>query len=81
MLILTRKTNEEILIGGEIVLKVIEINGDQVKLGIEAPREVDIHRKEVFAAIQRENSEAAGTPSKLLEQLGKQLKTDKRPNG
>jgi len=61
MLVLTRKRNESIVIDGSIVITVVEIRGDKVRLGIEAPREVPIHRKEVFAAIASE-AEAA-TPS------------------
>jgi len=54
MLVLTRKKNETIVIGNEILVHVIEIRGDQVRLGIEAPKEVSIYRKEVYEAIKRE---------------------------
>ena len=59
MLILTRKLNESITIGDSIEVSVIEIKGDQVKLGIDAPREIKVFRKEVYLAIQQENKEAA----------------------
>ncbi len=66
MLILTRKTNERIMIGDEIEVSVVEIRGDQVKLGIVAPRKVKVHRREVFDAIQDENRAAAeGVPTDL----------------
>ena len=65
MLILTRKINESITIGDSIEVSVIEIKGDQVKLGIAAPREVKVYRKEVYLAIQRENEEAARTAAVL----------------
>ena len=54
MLVLSRKRNESIVIDGSIVITVVEIRGDKVRLGIEAPREVPIHRQEIFAAIAAE---------------------------
>ncbi|TWI59950.1 carbon storage regulator CsrA [Halalkalibacter nanhaiisediminis] len=63
MLVLSRKLKEAIQIGDDIELTILAIEGDQVKVGIKAPRHVDIHRKEVFLAIQSENSEAAKTVS------------------
>lgn len=64
MLVLSRKKNESIVIDGNIVVTVVEVRGDKVRLGIEAPREVPIHRSEVFAAIQseREKEQTPGTP-------------------
>ena len=59
MLVLSRKRNESIVIDGSIVITVVEIRGDKVRLGIEAPREVPIHRKEIFAAIAAE-AESSG---------------------
>ncbi|KHF39625.1 carbon storage regulator CsrA [Halalkalibacter okhensis] len=63
MLVLSRKIKEAIQIGDDIELKIIAIEGDQVKIGIDAPRHVEIHRKEVYLAIQEENSAAAQTVS------------------
>ena len=54
MLVLSRKKNESIVIDGSIVITVVEIRGDKVRLGIEAPREVPTHRQEIFAAIAAE---------------------------
>ncbi len=59
MLVLTRKTNESIMIGEDVEISVVEVKGDQVKLGITAPRNIKVHRKEVFLAIQRENISAS----------------------
>ena len=59
MLILTRKTNEKIKIGNEITLSIIEIKGEQVKIGVEAPKEVKVFRQDVFNAIKNENRAAA----------------------
>lgn len=54
MLVLSRQKNESIIIDGRITVVVVEIYGDKVRLGVEAPKEVPVHRREVFDAIQRE---------------------------
>lgn len=59
MLVLSRKQDEKIIIGDSITLMVISIQGDKVRLGIEAPKSVSIHREEVYQAIQRERTEHA----------------------
>lgn len=59
MLVLTRKTNESIIIGDEIAITVLGIEGDHVKLGITAPKEIPVHRREVYEQIKKENVEAA----------------------
>ncbi len=66
MLILSRRVNEKIVIGDDIVVSVIEVRGDQVKLGIEAPRSVKVFREEVFEAIQGENRRAAAASAAAL---------------
>lgn len=53
MLVLSRKKNESIVINNDITVVVVEIRGDKVRLGVEAPREVPVHRKEVYDAIKR----------------------------
>jgi len=68
MLVLSRKKNESIVINNDITIVVVEIRGDKVRLGVEAPREVPVHRREVFDAIQRHNVEFdAETDAKNLE--------------
>ena len=69
MLILTRKTNEKIKIGNEITLSIIEIKGEQVKIGVEAPKEVKVFRQEVYDAIQKENKAAASLSNVAPENL------------
>lgn len=53
MLVLSRKTNESIVINNEITIVVVEIRGDKVRLGVEAPKEVPVHRREVYDAIKK----------------------------
>lgn len=65
MLILSRKINEKVVIGDGVVVSIVEIRGDQVKLGIEAPRSVKVFRQEVYDAIQDENRLAAGSAAEL----------------
>lgn len=55
MLILTRKTSERVRIGEDIVITVFGINGNQVRLGVEAPRNIEVHREEIYEKIQSEN--------------------------
>ena len=59
MLVLTRRTNQSIKIGDDIEITVIEVRGDQVRLGITAPRDIAVHRKEIYLQIQQENVKAA----------------------
>ena len=59
MLVLTRRLNQSIKIGDDIEITVIEVRGDQVRLGVAAPRDVSVHRKEVYLQIQQENRAAA----------------------
>jgi carbon storage regulator len=60
MLVLSRKFNERIVIDGDTTIVVVEIRGDKVRLGIEAPKSKQVHRQEVHEAIQREAARAAG---------------------
>jgi carbon storage regulator len=59
MLVLSRQRDETIMIGDDIEVTVVDIRGDKVRLGISAPKEIAVHRKEVYEAIKRENREAA----------------------
>ena len=71
MLVLSRKTTESIMIGDHIEVKILAVEGDQVKLGIVAPKSVKVHRSEVFEAIQQQNKEALNTSVDFLKQLKK----------
>lgn len=59
MLVLSRQRDETIMIGDNVEITIVDIRGDKVRLGINAPRTVQVHRKEVYEAIQRENADAA----------------------
>lgn len=59
MLVLSRKKNESIVINDDITIVVVEIRGDKVRLGIEAPKEVPVHRNEVYEAIRRNQDESS----------------------
>ena len=68
MLVLSRQRDETVVIGDDIEIKIVDIRGDKVRLGITAPPHISVHRKEVYEAIKRENRQAA------------QLKTDDLKN-
>lgn len=57
MLVLSRQRDESIIIGDNIVITIVDIRGDKVRLGIEAPTEIPVHRQEVYELIQRENAQ------------------------
>lgn len=71
MLVLTRKKDQSIVINDNIEVTVLEIQGDQVRLGIRAPKSVSIHRKEVFLEIQEENRKAAEVKNINLKDIMK----------
>ncbi len=71
MLVLTRKINEAIKISDDIEVRIVAIDGDQVKLGITAPSDVDIYRQEIYEAIKVENSEAASISEDFIKLLKK----------
>lgn len=77
MLVLTRKTQQAIKIGDDIEVTIVAIQGDQVKIGIDAPKSIEVHRKEVFEEIQLQNSEAANVPAELLSTISQLYETDK----
>ena len=65
MLVLTRKVHQSIMIGDDIEVVVLEVRGEQVRLGVRAPKTVPVHRKEIYEQIQAENVAAAQTSEKL----------------
>jgi len=71
MLVLSRQRDETIMIGDDIEVTVVDIRGDKVRLGINAPKSISVHRKEVYEAIRRENREAAQVKPEDLSGIGK----------
>ena len=71
MLVLSRQRDESIIIGDNIVVTIVDVRGDKVRLGIEAPREVSVHRREVYEAIQRENQAASKIQLDDARQIGR----------
>ena len=70
MLVLSRQRDESIVIGDNIVVTIVDIRGDKVRLGINAPSEIPVHRREVYDAIQRENLRASQIESHDTRDLG-----------
>jgi carbon storage regulator len=69
MLILTRRRGESIIIGGDIEITLLQVQGDQVRLGITAPKDVSVHRKELLEQIRAENIAAAGAEPEQLSRM------------
>jgi carbon storage regulator len=67
MLVLTRKRNQSIVIGSDIEVAVIDIRGDQVRLGVAAPAKVPVHRRELYNEVEQANRAAASKPERLAE--------------
>lgn len=65
MLVLSRQRDESIIVGDNVQITVVDIRGDKVRLGIVAPAEIPVHRKEVYDAIQRENQRAANAAAEI----------------
>ena len=79
MLVLSRQRDQTIMIGDDIEITVVDIRGDKVRLGINAPAEVPVHRKEVYEAIKRENRAAANVkPEDIANVAGVPSVKDKR---
>jgi carbon storage regulator len=69
VLVLTRRANQSIMIGNDVVVTVLDVRGDQVRIGIRAPRSVTVHREEVYAELAKANEAAASPSAANLEQL------------
>lgn len=78
MLVLSRKTNESIMIGNDVEVKIVEVKGEYVKLGISAPKKIPVHRKEIYEAIQAENIKATETNITDLTALDNIFKKHKK---
>ncbi len=76
MLVLTRKLGECIRIGDSIVVKIVDLDGRHVKIGIEAPRSIAVNREEIYERIQNENKAAAATPETGLKSIADVFRKD-----
>ena len=76
MLVLTRKLGESIAIDDHIKIRVVQIKGKQVRLGIEAPKDTKIHREEVYLAIQDQNQQSSTVSSETTRSISKLLKPE-----
>jgi carbon storage regulator len=81
MLILTRKLGENIRIGEQIKITVLDVKGGQVKLGIEAPPHVAVHREEIYERIREENRRATGLSPRALKEVAGVFRTSKKKRG
>ena len=79
MLVLSRHRDESIMIGDDVVVTIVDIRGDKVRLGIDAPQDIPVHRQEVYEAIQRENRNAAKMDSPDTRQIGKRNERTTNP--
>ena len=76
MLVLSRHRDESIMIGDDVVVTIVDIRGDKVRLGIEAPQSIPVHRQEVYDAIQRENRRATQTGSGATKTSSRRRRTE-----
>jgi len=81
MLVLSRQRDESIMIGDNIVVTIVDIRGDKVRLGINAPSEIPVHRQEVYEAIQRENLRASRLEPGDTQDIGKLAGRGQQQNG
>jgi carbon storage regulator len=73
MLVLTRRAGESVMIGDDVVITVLEARGDVIRLGIQAPRDVQVHREEVWKELQAVNREAAAPTEDAVQALNRML--------
>lgn len=78
MLVLSRQRDESIMIGDNVQITIVDIRGDKVRLGIVAPSEIPVHRKEVYEAIQRENQDAATVKRNDLSEEAAEVRPARR---
>ena len=74
MLVLTRRAGESVMIGDDVVITVLEARGDVIRLGIQAPKDVRVHREEVYRELQAANREAASPTDEVVEELTRTLR-------
>lgn len=81
MLVLSRRVGESIVIGNEVVVTVLDVRGDQIRVGVDAPRDVQIHREEVHRSLQAENARAASSADRARRLVARMPQAARRPEG
>ena len=81
MLVLTRKSNQSIMIGDDVEVSVLSVKGEKVRLGIQAPSDIPVHRTEVYLEIQREGGRAGQPRPDVSSEAGDPLRKREGPNG
>jgi len=76
VLVLTRRPGESVMVGDDVVITVLDVRGDVVRIGIKAPRSVQVHREEVYQELQRVNRESASPNDTAVRALSKLLRTE-----
>jgi carbon storage regulator len=74
MLVLTRRAGESVIIGDDVIVTVLEARGDVIRIGIQAPRDVQVHREEVYKELQQANREAASPTEDAVEAVNRMLR-------
>ena len=80
MLVLTRRPGESVHVGDDVVITVLEARGDVVRLGIQAPRSIPVHREEIYRELQSANRAAASPSDEAVRNLARMLRPPKRPS-
>jgi carbon storage regulator len=80
MLVLTRRAGESVMIGNDVIITVLEARGDVIRLGIQAPRDVQVHREEVYRELQSANREAASPTDDAVEAVAKMVQPSETPD-
>ncbi|WP_375492553.1 carbon storage regulator CsrA [uncultured Jatrophihabitans sp.] len=81
MLILTRHVGENVIVGDDIVISVVEVRGEAVRIGIEAPRSLSVHREEVWLELKRANAQAASSEDAAIGSVVDELRRRRDPGG
>jgi carbon storage regulator len=81
VLVLSRRPGESIVIGNQVVVTIIEVRGDQIRIGIDAPREVQVHREEVFRELEAQNAQAANSADRARRMVARMPSAARRPDG
>jgi carbon storage regulator len=79
VLVLSRRVGESVVIGNEVTVTVLEVRGDQIRIGIDAPRSIQVHREEVFRQLEAENTSAAGAAARTQQLVARMPRAAAKP--